>query len=106
MFDGNRMRQTMDNSRELFEELLSMLVRDVPLQMQQLRNAIEQCDFAAVHRAAHTLQGMVGLFAATRAQEAAVALQTLAGCAPLEAAGAEMEDAMAELQTEVRAYRW
>jgi two-component system sensor histidine kinase/response regulator len=104
--DFNKMRQTMDNSPKLFQELLGLLLRDTPLQMQQVRHGIAQGDHDMVCRAAHSLQGMVGMFAATRAHEAAVALQSLAGHEPLEAAGAEIEAAMEELQGAVRQYRW
>ena len=104
--DFNKMRQTMDNSPELFDELLALLLRDAPVQMQQVRRGIAQGDIGMVCHAAHSLQGMAGMFAATRAHDAAIALQSLAGHGPLDAAGAEIESAMEELQGVVREYRW
>ncbi len=103
-------RQTMDDDRDLFEKIVRLFQSDAPLRMQQIRQALVQDDSAAVRHAAHTIKGMVGIFAAERTVQAADRLEQLAVLGSLKPgaleAAAELEVAMAELQAALLLYQW
>jgi len=104
-------RQTMDDDHDLFEEIVKLFQRDAPVQMQHIRQGLVQGDSAAVRHAAHTIKGMVGIFAAERTVQAAARLEqlvVLGDLTPAEvgAATVELEAAMAELQSAVQVYQW
>jgi len=104
-------RQTMDDDRDLFEEIVRLFQRDAPVQMQHIRQGLVQGDSAAVHHGAHTIKGIVGIFRAERTVQAAERLEQLAALGDLTpaevgAAAAELEAAMAELHTAVQVYQW
>ncbi len=104
-------RQTMDDDRDLFQEIVRLFQSDAPVQMQQIRQGLVQGDSAAVRHAAHTIQGMVGIFCAERTVQAADRLEQLAALGDLTsaevgAATVELEAAMTELQSTVQNYQW
>ncbi len=51
-------RQTMDDDRDLFEEIVRLFQSDAPVQMQHIRQGLVQGDSAAVHHGAHAIKGM------------------------------------------------
>ena len=104
-------RNTMNDDRELFEEIVRIFQGDAPVQMRQLRQALLQGDSAAVLHGAHKIKGMVGIFAAERTMLAAARLERLAALGDLTpaevgAAAAELEVAMTELQLAMQNYQW
>ena len=104
-------RQTMDEDRDLFEEIVRLFQTDAPVQMQHIRQGLEQSDSAAVRHAAHMVKGMVSIFCAERTVQAAARLEQLAALGDLTpaevgAAAARLEAAMAELQSAVQNYQW
>ncbi len=102
-------RQTMDDDRELFEEIVKLFQRDAPVQMQQIREALARGEGEVVHRGAHTIKGMAGIFSAERTVQAAARLENLAALGSLKPgaleAAAELEVAMADLQAALLLYQ-
>ncbi len=108
--DFAAVRQTMDNDRELFEEIVKLFQSDAPVQMQQIREALARGESEVVHRGAHTIKGMVGIFSAERSVQAAARLEKLAALGSLKPgaleAAAELEAAMTDLQAALLLYQW
>ncbi len=105
--DFAKARQTMGNDRALFEEMAQMLRSDVPAQLLQARGGLDQADRQVVTRAAHTIKGMVSMFAAERSVRAAQQLEELASEGrPHAQALAELESALAEFSDALEDFRW
>ncbi|MDD2685454.1 MAG: response regulator [Gallionella sp.] len=105
--DFGKARQTMDDSRELFDEIVALFLSDAPVYMQHIRDAVAKNDSDAVKRNAHTLKGMVGIFAAERTMQAAAELEQLADHhGELDVAVLKLASALDELQGAIREYRW
>ena len=104
-------RQTMDDDRDLFEEIVRLFQNDAPQQMQQLRQGLEQGNSTEVHHRAHTLKGMASLFGAQRTVQAAARLEQLAAQGDLarvevQTTADELEAAMVELHVALQDYQW
>ena len=54
-------RQTMDDSRELFDEIVAMFLLDAQVHMQKIKDALVQEDASAIRHSAHTLKCMAGI---------------------------------------------
>ena len=105
--DFGKARQTMDDSKELFDEIVSLYFSDAPLQLQAAQEAITNNDADKLRRAAHTLKGMVGIFAAERTMQAAAELERIAETPERAApALATLTAAVQELDAAIRAYQW
>lgn len=61
----------VEGDRELLGEMAELFLSDCPHLLQQVREAVERKDAVLLQRAAHTLKGSVGNFAAKAAYEAA-----------------------------------
>jgi PAS domain S-box-containing protein len=68
----------LDGDGELLGELAQLFLNDLPKQLTAVREAIEQQQRQALERAAHTLKGSVGNFAARAAFQAVRNLEMLA----------------------------
>lgn len=104
-------RQTMDDDRDLFEEIVRLFQSDAPVQMQHLRQGLAQGNSTEVHHRAHTLKGMASLFGAQRTVQAAAQLEQLAArgdlaLAEVGATAAELEEAMTQLHVALQGYQW
>ena len=104
-------RQTMDDDRDLFEEIVRLFQSDAPQQLQQLRQGLEQGNSTEVHHRAHTLKGMASLFGAQRTVQAAARLEQLAAQGDLarvevQTTADELEAAMVELHVALQDYQW
>ncbi len=103
-------RQTMDDDRKLFEEIVRLFQSDAPVRMQQILEALARGESEAVHRGAHSIKGMAGIFSAERTVQAAARLEELAALGSLKPgaveAAAELEAAMADLQAALLLYQW
>lgn len=86
-----------EGDRELFREVAGLFRDDHPKLLSEIRNAVEGLDSEALVRAAHTLKGAVGNFAAKAAFEAAQKLETIGR----ERDWAAAEQACAELEKEI-----
>jgi PAS domain S-box-containing protein len=67
----------MDGNRKLLRDVTRIFVADYPKQLTEIKVAIQMGDAERLRRAAHTLKGSVGNFAAKRAFEAASQLELL-----------------------------
>lgn len=99
-------RQTMDDNRELFNEIVRLFQRDTPEHLQLIKNALSANDFNTIRHSAHSIKGMVGVFAAERSMHAAEFIELNAGKVALEDAIKELEISLAELQTAINHYQW
>ncbi|MBA4382562.1 MAG: hypothetical protein C0406_08370 [Sideroxydans sp.] len=104
--DFGKARQTMDDSKELFEEIVRLFLEDAPPHLEKIKNGLAQGDADAVRHSAHALRGMVGIFAAERTMKAAATVEELAGRTGLDEAIAELAESLAELEAAIRAYQW
>jgi two-component system, sensor histidine kinase and response regulator len=68
----------LSGDRELLGELVGIFLDEYPKLLATIRQAAADEDAPALRLAAHTLKGSVGNFAARRAFEAALRLETLA----------------------------
>jgi CheY-like chemotaxis protein len=104
--DFVKARKLMDDSRDLFEEIVGLFNQDAPPHLQAVQAGLLRGDTAAVRHGAHALKGMVGVFAAERTMQAAAAVEHSAGTSDSAAAIAELSDALQELQAAIAAYQW
>ncbi|GAB4119593.1 MAG: hypothetical protein Fur0026_09930 [Sideroxydans sp.] len=74
--------------------------------MQAAKTGLQSSDAEAVRHAAHTLKGMVGIFSAERAMQAAEHLEQCAAAPEAAAALAALESALQDLDAALRAYTW
>jgi two-component system sensor histidine kinase/response regulator len=104
--DFDQARQIMDDDRHLFDEIVTLFLADVLPHMQNVKAGLMQNDADIVRRNAHTLKGMVGIFAAERSMQAALRVEQTAGLPDCSAAVAELEEALSELIAAINAYQW
>ncbi len=104
--DFSKARQTMDEKRELFEEIVCLFLAGTPPHMQRIKEALTQGDADTVLHSAHSLKGMAGTFAAERTMHALAIVEQRVGQQGLEEAVMELDASLSELQATIRAYRW
>jgi HPt (histidine-containing phosphotransfer) domain-containing protein len=76
-FDKAEALNRVDGDTDLLKELLGLFFAECPQRLAQIRDAIAKGDAENLQRAAHTLKGSVGNFAARAAFEAAERLELL-----------------------------
>ncbi len=104
--DFNIARQTVDNDRELFDEIVRMFMEDSPALLQGIKEGLATNNTEIVRRSAHTLKSQVAIFAAERARKTAERVEHSAGQDNCKEAAAELEIALAELHAAIAAYQW
>lgn len=104
--DFRKVRQIMDDNRELFEEIVCLFLADSPPHMQRIKEALAQGDASTVRRSAHALKGMVGIFAAEHTMQALAVVEQKIGQQGLAKAVVELDASLSELQATLRAYQW
>ena len=104
--DFDQARRTMDDSRELFDEIVNLLLNDMPAHLQHIKDGMMQENPDAIRHGAHALKGMVGIFSAERAIHAATILEQFPESPELAHRIAELETTLSELEAAVRAYQW
>ena len=67
----------VDGDRQLLREVVRLFLADYPQRLVEIKDAIRRGDAGALWRAAHTLKGSVGNFAATRAFAAAQRMESV-----------------------------
>ncbi|RFC39199.1 MAG: PAS domain S-box-containing protein [Candidatus Nitrotoga sp. LAW] len=104
--DFKKIRQTVDNNRELFDEIVNIFLADAPPYLQRIKTAVNEGDVTTVRHSAHALKGMVGAFAAGRTMHAVTLVEHGIGQSELIDAVAELEASLSELQATLRSYKW
>ncbi|MFA6121525.1 MAG: PAS domain S-box protein [Sideroxydans sp.] len=104
--DFGKARQTMDDSKALFDEIVHLFLEDAPPHIEKIKKGMAQGEADAVRHSAHALKGMVGIFAADRTMQAAAKVETMAGKPDVQEAVSELEAALDELVAAIRAYQW
>ncbi len=104
--DFEQARAIMDDSRELFDEIVTLFLHDAPPHMQHIREGLEQKDADRVAHSAHTLKGMAGIFAAERMVRSAGRVEELAGQGGCADAVRTLEEDLTQLVDAIRAYQW
>ncbi|MBA0087968.1 MAG: Hpt domain-containing protein [Acidobacteria bacterium Pan2503] len=87
----------VDGDRDLLRQMVRVFLTDYPQRAAEIKEAVRRGDAVTVERAAHTLKGALGNFAANIALAAAQELETMAKRGDLDAAG----DAAATLDSEL-----
>jgi len=100
------LRQTIGDDRALYDELVSLYLRDAPVQLQRIRDAVASDDVDAVRRSAHTLRGMVGVFSAARTMAAAQQLEDQPDGPQRAQALQELEQSLAQLDQTLAGHAW
>ncbi len=106
MADFSKARLTMDDNRELFDEIVRLFLTDAPPHLSAINVALSKGDLNAVRHSAHSLKGMAGVFVAERTMHAATMVEQLAGKSEIVDAVSELEVSLSELLEAMKAYRW
>ncbi|MCK4602141.1 MAG: response regulator, partial [Phycisphaerae bacterium] len=96
-FDLAEALRRASGDAELLIELMGMFTDTAPEMLAAIREAIDSGDAEAVARAAHTLKGSVGNFAAKEAFDLALAIETAGRFGDLADVGSMFEKLAAEL---------
>jgi PAS domain S-box-containing protein len=78
LFDAAAFAARVDGDHALIRELVELFLMDCPQRLTCLQQAMQDADWQAVERAAHSLKGAVSNFCAPRALDAALRLESLA----------------------------
>jgi HPt (histidine-containing phosphotransfer) domain-containing protein len=101
-----KLRETIDNNQDLFNEIVQAFLEDYPPLLQGIKEGLVLDNSELVRRNAHTLKGQVGIFAADRARQAAAIVEELAGQAECKVAAEELYLALNELYSAISSYEW
>ena len=85
--DHAALLEGVDGNRRLLRELARLFLADCPRRLAEIKEAIRRGDAGALGRAAHTLKGSVGNFAAKNAFAAAQRLEFMGSDGDLDNAG-------------------
>jgi PAS domain S-box-containing protein len=77
VFDPTALLEHVEGDRELLAEIVRLFLQESPQQLAELRRAAEGGEIATFTRAAHTLKGTLGIFAASGPYAAALALEKM-----------------------------
>jgi CheY-like chemotaxis protein/HPt (histidine-containing phosphotransfer) domain-containing protein len=83
LFDRSAALSYVDGDMDLLREMAELFLADYPEQMAKIQAAIANNDSQALMRAAHSLKGVVGTFAAKAAYDAALRLEMMGESADL-----------------------
>ncbi len=84
--DREEMMACVGGDEELFRELVELFVDDYPGHLARIREAASGADAKELERAAHTLKGAVGNFAAVEAAKTALDLENMGRSGDLDGA--------------------
>ncbi len=91
--------------KELFAEIVGLVLEDAPRLMDDLHSAVKAKDAAAIHSRAHALKGVVAGCGGVRAANVAQALEIAGQASDLSQAAALLETLNYELDQLTRALR-
>jgi two-component system, sensor histidine kinase and response regulator len=97
ILDMDELLAHVDGDTSLLKEIVVLFMEDCPLLMARLQDAIACGDAEEIERAAHSLKGSVGSFAAKAAFNSALTLEQMGKSADLQGA----PDAYAALEGEI-----
>lgn len=109
VFDEAEMLSRFMGDRMLAGQIISTVLRDVPLQLLRLKKMIEEADAPAVRRQAHALKGAAANVAACALRNVASAAEQAGKAGDLECAAALLpclEERFAQLQVTLRESGW
>ena len=87
MIDHAALLAGVDGDRRLLREFVRLFLADCPQRLAEIKEAIRRGDAGALGRAAHTLKGSVGNFAAQKAFAASQQLEKMSRDGDLDNAG-------------------
>lgn len=87
----------VDGDKELLAQIIEIFLEECPKQVGEIREAVAAKDAPSLARLAHKLKGSVGNFAAKRAFEAALRLETICRKGDLS----DVEEVSAQLEAEI-----
>jgi CheY-like chemotaxis protein len=94
-----QLRQLIDGSCDMFNELATLFRTDAPLKRQSIRDALAQGDAEMLRRSAHSLVGMLGVFGAEKSIAAAKFVENNATAPDCYKAVADLDLALDEFDT-------
>ena len=105
--DFGQLRALVEDSRDLFDDLVAQYKSDAPPLRQRIQDALATQDLPTLKRSAHALKGMLGVFAAGKSVAAAQQVEAQAGAgANCREAVADLELALDEFDTALQSYQW
>lgn len=104
--DFVKARTLMDNNKELFEEISRLFLIDGMKHLAEAQQAFSAGNSEQLKHHAHTIKGMVGVFAAERTTNAAAKVESLAGLAGTEQAMITLAKELKLLHEAVKSYQW
>jgi len=96
--DPSDLLSRVDGDRGLLSELVRAFLTTAPQQLAAIDAALARGEGVALSRAAHTLKGSVGTFAAMRALRAAARVESLGLAGDLRGAGTARQELGAEIE--------
>lgn len=103
VYDLSIALQRMDGDESLLQEVVDIFLEDYGNTLKELHAAIGRREPAALQRAAHTIKGAVGNFAAKRAGDIALRMESLSKGGQTEEAVALLSALEQEMETLVKA---
>ncbi len=104
--DFGQLRRSIDDNKDVFDELVSLYHTDGAAQRQKLHEALAAGDAQALKHAAHALKGMVGVFAAEQAMAAAQSVENRIAHEDAAQAVAQLDQALDAFDQALQAYQW
>jgi two-component system sensor histidine kinase/response regulator len=104
--DFAQLRDTVDNDKALFDELVALYLTDVSVHREALHRNLTAGDAEAVKHATHALKGMVGVFGAGRAVAAAEIVRSRSGHSDFADTVVQFDQALDEFEAVLKAYQW
>jgi HPt (histidine-containing phosphotransfer) domain-containing protein/anti-sigma regulatory factor (Ser/Thr protein kinase) len=96
--DPTTLMGIVDGDKALMAELSQLFLADYPVQMAELRKAIDCGDACQLERTAHSLKGALGTIAAISARTLAHELETMGHTACLDKAAISLQQLTAEIE--------
>jgi len=97
VIDQTALLAGVDGNRRLLREIARLFLADYPQRLAEIERAISRADAVSLGKAAHSLKGAIGNFAAENAYMAAQRLESIAKSGDLDMA----RDASARLESEL-----
>jgi HPt (histidine-containing phosphotransfer) domain-containing protein len=106
VMDFAKARLTMDNNRELFEDIVKQFQLDAPPHLKRIHDAQLAGDTETVRRSAHALQGMAGVLAAQGTLHWAREVEASAASDACASAIEHLTTALSRLDDALASYQW
>ena len=76
-FDREAAMKCVGGDVALLHEIIGVFIHEYPAMLTKIREAVDNADFEALHRSAHTFKGAVGTFGPSSVKELAQQLENL-----------------------------